>query len=133
MELIFGTLSIDEPNLTSLLVEAEASDNWLLLSGFPDPYQAGRAATNFIVNTRHLSSGVAVAVTGTRSTIGTQPVVTMTDISAAGSLMQHALASMKEGKAASAGPRNLRKKSGTSKKNAGRKIAVRKAKPGEPA
>jgi len=87
MELIFGTLAINLPELTSLL---EPNNVWLLLAGFPDPNQAGHAATNFIVNVRHLSDG-PVAVTGTRNTIGTQPVIIMTDINAAGALMEHAM------------------------------------------
>jgi hypothetical protein len=118
MEIIFGTLSIDEPTLTSLL---EPGDNWLLLSGFPDPEQAGRAATNFIMNVRHLPNAAPVAVTGTRNTIGTQPVIIMTDINAAGNLMQHAMIAMKEGKAAKVPAR---------KKKGGRKTPVKKVKPG---
>lgn len=87
MELIFGTLSITD--LSSFL---EPGDAWLLMSGFPDANQAGAAATNFIVNVKHLGNGTDVAVTGSRSAVGTQPVIIMTDINAAGTLMQHAVA-----------------------------------------
>jgi len=87
MEIIFGTLLIQ--GLSSFL---EPGNAWLLMSGFPDPNQAGAAATNFIVNVKHLASNTPVAVTGTRNAIGTQPVITMTDINAAGTLMEHAMA-----------------------------------------
>lgn len=87
MEIIFGTLMIK--GLSSFL---EPGDAWLLMSGFPDPNQAGTAATNFIVNVKHLTNDTPVAVTGTRNVIGTQPVIIMTDINAAGTLMEHAMA-----------------------------------------
>jgi len=87
MEVIFGTLSIQ--GLNSLLMP---QDSWLLLVGFPDPKQAGVAATNFIVNVRHLANQAQVAVTGTRSTLGSQSVIVMSDINAAGALMAHAVA-----------------------------------------
>lgn len=120
MQLIFGTLSIDEPNLTSLL---EPGDNWLLLAGFPDPDQAGHAATNFILNVRHLANGTPVAVTGTRNTIGTQPVIIMTDINAAGSLMQHAIAIAKRGQPSA----NTSTESIGRTKKGGLKATIRKA------
>jgi hypothetical protein len=127
MELIFGTLSIDEPTLTSLL---EPGDTWLLLSGFPDPDQAGHAATNFILNVRHLSSGTRVAVTGTRGSINTQPVITMTDINAAGSLMDHAMKLMKQATPSSGRPASLvRSSDGKAKKNA-TKMSAKKTKGG---
>ena len=87
MEIIFGTLSIQA--LHSFL---EPGNAWLLMAGFPDPNQAGTAATNFIVNLKHLADNTQVAVTGTRNAIGTQPVIIMTDINAAGALMAHAMA-----------------------------------------
>src|ERR1700678_705845 len=104
MELIFGTLLIDEPTLTSLL---EPGDIWLLLSGFSDPDQAGHAATNFILNARQLSNRARAAVTGTRGTINTQPVITMTDINAAGSLMDHAMKLTKQATAAGGTSKSL--------------------------
>jgi hypothetical protein len=88
MEVIFGTLSIQ--GLNSLLMP---QDSWLLLVGFPDPKQAAVAATNFIVNVRHLANQAQVAVTGTRGTVGAQLVIIMSDINAAGALMAHAVAS----------------------------------------
>jgi hypothetical protein len=87
MQILFGTLSLR--GLTSLLMPGQ---RWLLMVGFPDPQQAGVAATNFIVNVRHLQDNTAVAVTGTPSSIGTQPVIVMSDINAAGPLMEHAVA-----------------------------------------
>ena len=54
MVLIFGTLAINLPELTSLLNPITCGYFW------PDsrnPNQAGHAATNFIVNVRHLSDG----------------------------------------------------------------------------
>jgi hypothetical protein len=87
MEIIFGTLSIQ--GLHSFL---EPGNAWLLMAGFPDPNQAGTAATNFIVNLRHLADNAQVAVTGTRNVIGAQAVIIMTDINAAGALMAHAMA-----------------------------------------
>ena len=87
MQIIFGTLSIQ--GLRSFL---EPGNAWLLMTGFPDPNQAGVAATNFIVNVKHLADNTQVAVTGTRSVIGSQPVIIMADINAAGTLMAHAMA-----------------------------------------
>jgi hypothetical protein len=87
MEIIFGTLSIQ--GLHSFM---EPGNAWLLMAGFPDPNQAGVAATNFIVNVKHLADNAQVAVTGTRNAIGTQPVIIMSDINAAGALMGHAMA-----------------------------------------
>jgi hypothetical protein len=87
MEVNFGTLSIR--GLNSLLMPQDA---WLLLVGFPDPKQAAVAATNFIVNVRHLADQAHVAVTGAKSTVGSQAVIIMSDINAAGALMAHAVA-----------------------------------------
>jgi hypothetical protein len=87
MEVNFGALSIQ--GLNSLLMPQDA---WLLLVGFPDPKQAAVAATNFIVNVRHLADQAQVAVTGTKGTVGSQPVIIMSDINAAGALMAHAIA-----------------------------------------
>lgn len=87
MEIIFGTLMIN--GLSSFL---DSGGAWLLMSGFPDPNQAGAAATNFIVNVKHLANNTPAAVTGTRNAIGTQAVIIMTDINAAGTLMEHAIA-----------------------------------------
>jgi len=127
MELIFGTLSIDEPTLTSLL---EPGDSWLLLSGFSDPDQAGHAATNFILNVRHLSNGARVAVTGTRGTISTQPVITMTDINAAGSLMDHAMKIMQQGNVSGGKSRKLGPKPDAGEKKSPGKVSDKKAKSG---
>src|ERR1700678_2679086 len=127
MELIFGTLSIDEPTLTSLL---EPGDIWLLLSGFPDPDQAGHAATNFILNVRHLSNGARVAVTGTRGTINTQPVITMTDINAAGSLMDHAMNLTKQGTVSAGKSKSLVRSPDAKNKKSPQKAAAKKAKSG---
>ncbi len=88
MQVIFGTLSIRA--LDSFLMPKES---WLLLAGFPDSQHAARAATNFIVNVKGLADDTGVAVTGTTDTIGSQPVIIMSDINAAGSLMVHAMAS----------------------------------------
>jgi hypothetical protein len=87
MQIVFGTLSLR--GLSSFLMPQQA---WLLMAGFPDPQQAGYAATNFIVNVRHLPDRSPVAVTGMPSSIGQQPVIVMSDINAAGSLMAHAVA-----------------------------------------
>jgi hypothetical protein len=85
MQVIFGTLSIE--GLTSMLLPQNAM---LLLSGFPDPNQAARAATNFIVNIKGIASGTAVAVSGTPTTVGSQPAIVMTDINPSGGLEAHA-------------------------------------------
>jgi hypothetical protein len=85
MQIIFGTLSIT--NLTSTLLPQGAL---LLMAGFPDPQQAARAATNFIVNVKRIASGAAVAVTGTPTTVGNQAAIVMTDINTSGGLEQHA-------------------------------------------
>jgi hypothetical protein len=85
MQVIFGQLVIDD--LDSTLVPQNA---WLLLSGFPDPEQAARAATNYIVNVKHIKSGTNVAVTGTPTNIGDQPAIIMSDINPSGGLEQHA-------------------------------------------
>jgi hypothetical protein len=130
MEIIFGTLSIQ--GLRSFL---EPGNAWLLMAGFPDPNQAGAAATNFIVNVRHLADNTQVAVTGTRNVIGTQPVIIMTDINAAGALMAHAIATpefqarqatAKKVKAKASGPvskvkSGRGKRSATPKSSAGQK------------
>jgi hypothetical protein len=94
------------------------------MSGFPDPDQAGHAATNFILNVRHLANGTPVAVTGSRNTIGTQPVIIMTDINAAGNLMDHALTIAKQGKASTSKLKNLSAKSNGRAKKSGRKPTV---------
>jgi hypothetical protein len=85
MQIIFGTLSI--AGLNSILLPQNAL---LLMAGFPDPQQAARAATNFIVNVKGLANGTAVAVTGTPTTIGSQPAIVMSDINPAGGLEAHA-------------------------------------------
>ena len=127
MQLIFGTLTVDEPNLASFLDPAE---EWLLLAGFPDPAQAGHAATNFILNVRHLSNGSPVAVTGTRSTIGTQPVIMMTDINAAGSLMEHAMTMAKRSGPVGRASKKAGKSSAKKAKGSG-KPAAKKVKTGD--
>jgi len=105
MEVNFGTLSIQ--GLNSFLFP---QGSWLLLVGFPDPKQAAVAATNFIVNVRHLADQAQVAVTGTRGTVGSQAVIIMSDINAAGALMAHAVASP-EYKALDAAAKKGKKKS----------------------
>jgi hypothetical protein len=122
VEIIFGTLSIDVPDLTSILLPGK---DWLLLSGFPDPNQAGHAATNFILNVRHLANNAPVAVTGTRNVIGTQPVIIMTDINAAGALMTHALTAVKGARVLSSSRKTQasRASSGDAKKKTSRKAA----------
>lgn len=85
MQIIFGTLSILA--LDSFLQPQNAL---LLMVGFPDPQQAARAATNFIVNVKGIANGTAVAVTGTPNTIGNQPAIVMSDINPAGGLEAHA-------------------------------------------
>lgn len=87
MQIFFGTLSVH--GLSSVLMP---ENDWLLMINFPDPEQAGRAATNFIANVKHLPNNIPVAVTGTRSSIGAQPVIVMSDINAAGALIEHAVA-----------------------------------------
>jgi hypothetical protein len=85
MQIIFGTLSIN--GLTSILLPHNAL---LLMTGFPDPHQAARAATNFIVNVKGIASGSVVAVTGTPTSVGGQPAIVMSDINLAGGLEAHA-------------------------------------------
>jgi len=85
MQIIFGTLSIS--GLNSFLLPQNAL---LLMGGFPDPEQAARAATNFIVNVKAIATGAAVAVTGVPTSIGTQPAIVMSDINLAGGLEAHA-------------------------------------------
>jgi len=85
MQIIFGTLSIS--GLNSFLLPRNAL---LLMTGFPDPQQAARAATNFIVNVKGIASGTAVAATGIPTTIGSQPAIVMSDITPAGGLEAHA-------------------------------------------
>jgi hypothetical protein len=85
MQIVFGTLSI--LGLNSFLLPQNAL---LLMAGFPDPQQAARAATNFIVNVKGIASGTAVAVTGAPTTIGNQPAIVMSDINPAGGLEAHA-------------------------------------------
>ncbi len=106
MQIIFGTLSIQ--GLRSFLDPGQA---WLLMTGFPDPNQAGVAATNFIVNVRHLTDNTQVAVTGTRNVIGTQPVIIMSDVNAAGALMAHAMATPEFQALEAAGKKGMRKSS----------------------
>jgi hypothetical protein len=86
MQVIFGTLSLS--GLDSFLFPQNAL---LLMAGFPDPQQASRAATNFIVNVKGLANGTAVAVTGVPTTVGSRNAIVMSDINAAGSLAQHAV------------------------------------------
>jgi hypothetical protein len=52
MQITFGTLS--RRGLDSFL---NPQNDWLLRAGFPDPQQAAVAATNFIVNIKHLPDG----------------------------------------------------------------------------
>jgi hypothetical protein len=85
MQIIFGRLSI--VNLSSMLLPQNAL---LLVAGFPDPHQAARAATNLIVNVKGIANGAAVAVTGTPTSVGSQPAIVMTDINMAGGLEAHA-------------------------------------------
>lgn len=85
MQIVFGTLSIE--GLTSMLLPQNAI---LLMSGFPDPNQAARAATNYIVNIKAIASGTAVAVMGTTTNVGSQPAIVMTDINPSGGLEAHA-------------------------------------------
>ncbi len=85
MQIIFGTLSISD--LDSSLLPQNAL---LLMSGFPDPQQAARAATNYIVNVKGIASGTAVAVTGMPTTIGSQPAIVMSDINPSGGLEAYA-------------------------------------------
>ncbi len=87
MEVNFGTISIR--GLNSFLVPHEF---WLLMAGFPDQKQAAIAATNFIVNVKHLADESDVAVIGVRSTAGSQPVIVMSDLNPAGPLMERAIA-----------------------------------------
>ena len=61
----------------------------LLMAEFPDPHQAARAATNYIVNVRGIGNG-PVAVTGTPTSVGNQPAIVMSDINSSGGLEQHA-------------------------------------------
>jgi len=88
MQIFFGALSIR--GLDSSLVPG---NRWLLRSGFPDVMHAARAATDFIVNVRHLDNGAHVTVTGEARAVGEQPAIEMTDINAAGSLAPHFIAS----------------------------------------
>jgi hypothetical protein len=85
MQIIFGKLVIRK--LDSFLIPQNAL---LVMAGFPDPAQAARAATNFIVNTKHIASDTPVAVTGVPFMIGAQPAIVMTDINPAGGLEAHA-------------------------------------------
>jgi hypothetical protein len=85
MQVTFGTLSIQ--GLNSLLLP---NNNLLLQTGFPDPQQAARAATNFIVNVKGIANNTPVAVTGTLTSIGSQPAIIMTDINPSGGLEAHA-------------------------------------------
>jgi hypothetical protein len=85
MQIIFGTLSIN--GLTSVLLPQNAM---LLMTGFPDPNQAARAATNYIVNIKGIASGTAVAVSGTPTSVGSQPAIVMADINPSGGLEEHA-------------------------------------------
>jgi hypothetical protein len=85
MQIIFGNLSIR--GLDSFLLPQGAL---LLMSGFPDPKQAARAATNYIVNVKGIADGTAVAVTGMPTTIGSQPAIIVSDINPAGGLEVHA-------------------------------------------
>jgi hypothetical protein len=118
VEIIFGSLS--GRKLDTFLMPQNA---WLLLNGFPDPAQAARAATNFIVNIKHLENGSPVAVTGVRIMVGTQRAIILSDINAAGPLMEHAM-----GDADFQGATGQAKKA-TAPKKAGR--AVKKAAPGK--
>lgn len=85
MQILFGMLVIRQ--LDSMLLPQNAL---LVMAGFPDPAQAARAATNFIVNVKGVSSGVPVAVTGTPFMIGAQPAIVMSNINPSGGLEAHA-------------------------------------------
>jgi hypothetical protein len=85
MQIIFGTLSIAGLNCTLM-----PQDALLLMVGFPDPKQAARAATNFIVNVKGIANETPVAVTGTPATIGSQPAIVMSDINPSMGLEAHA-------------------------------------------
>lgn len=86
MEIYFGDLSVN--GINSFL--RNNGSFWLLKAGFPDARQAAVAATNFIRNVRHLDGG-SVAVTGQKGSIGSQPIIVMSDINAAGSMMEELL------------------------------------------
>jgi hypothetical protein len=85
MQIIFGTLA-----MAGLNAFLQPQNALLLMTGFPDPQQAARAATNFIVNIRGIANGAAVAVTGIPTTIGNQAAIVMSDINRAGGLEAHA-------------------------------------------
>ena len=85
MQVIFGMLVARQ--LDSMLMPQNAL---LLMGGFPDPAQAARAATNFIVNVKGIVSGTPVAVTGVALMIGAQRAIVMGDINPAGGLEAHA-------------------------------------------
>lgn len=108
MQIIFGTLSITA--LESILNPQNA---WLLLAGFPDPQQAGWAATNFIVNVKHIPNGSAVAVTGIPTSVGNQPAIVMSDINISGGLEQHAPQAAMVARPKSTSRRNKAKRSST--------------------
>jgi hypothetical protein len=111
VQVIFGQLSIS--GLDSTLLPQNA---WLLLGGFPDPEQAARAATNYIVNVKGLRDGASVAVTGVQTSVGNQLAIVMSDINASGGLEQHAPEAMAQS-SAQARPARSRNKTPKTKKN----------------
>ena len=86
MQVFFGTLSLR--GLDSYLLPQDA---WLLMSGFPDHRQAAVAATNFIVNIRNLEDGANVAVIGDPTLVDERLAIILSEVNAAGKLMDHAL------------------------------------------
>ena len=103
MTKIFGTLS--RQDLYSFLMP---EGNWLLMDGFPDPAQAGDAATSYIDHVRHLPNNSPVMVTGTASTIRTQPVIVMSDIESAPSAAPEAMARIRAPRAITKKVQSLR-------------------------
>ena len=83
MELYFGTISIR--GLNSFL---EPHDLLLLMEGFRNQH-ASIAATNYIINIKHLADETEVAVVGAKRMVGSQGVVVMSDVNPAGPLMEH--------------------------------------------
>lgn len=62
--------------------QSSLNDSLLLRAGIPDAAQAIAAATQFLVKTRHLSSGQMIRVDGQAGTIGTVHIISMTDAQA---------------------------------------------------
>lgn len=67
----------------SIISNQSSLDNDLLLmAGIPDAAQAIFAATQFLVKTKHLSSGQRIIVTGERGTFGDAGIIVMTNAAA---------------------------------------------------